>query len=393
MASGARYFIVNRENDWKDGSIIKDLEFEDDNIVFKPKTGDNGVYISAPFDSMERGTVWHRLRMNLDIPSSAICRLRAYASDTPEISIYSVETGNTDRVDFNEYLADDSTNISSKIDMFDYLGAKAFDNPSDILLSSLKGRYLWICIEIISYEKEKVSISSMKIEFPQISFVDYLPEVYRQGEKEDSFLSRFISIFQSMYVDLEDTIDFIPVKFDPERTTKEFLSWMAEWLSVKDASVWGEKRLRHLLKESVKIYKMKGTRRAVAKIVQEYLGIEPIIVEQFDIKDNMYYEGQKETVEKLFGDNGYVFTVMIPETYVKDTETYVEIMRIINSVKPIDSICNLVILNDQIHLGQHCYIGINSFITKNQELVLDTKQKDVNNLMITEKNTYEGVFK
>ncbi len=130
---------------------------------------------------------------------------------------------------------------------------------------------------------------------------------------------------------------------------------------------------------------MKGTKRAIAKIVQEYAGIEPIIVEQFDVKNNMYYDIQKDIVENLFGDNGYIFTVMIPEAYVKDNESYVELLRVINGVKPVDSICNLVVLSDQIYLGHHCYMGINSFITRNEELVLDKTQKDVNNLIISNK--------
>ena len=127
---------------------------------------------------------------------------------------------------------------------------------------------------------------------------------------------------------------------------------------------------------------MKGTKRAVAKMVKEYIGIEPIIVEQFDVRENMYYHKQKEVVEKLFGDNGYVFTVMVPQAYIKDTENYVELLRVINEVKPVDSVCNLIILNDQIYLDHHCYIGMNSFITNTEDFVLN-KQQDVNNLVVS----------
>ena len=227
-----------------------------------------------------------------------------------------------------------------------------------------------------------VVIDSVKIEFPKVTFMDYLPEIYRKNETENSFLTRFLGIFQSIYVDLEDEIDFVALNFDPDRTTKDFLSWIASWLSVKDAAIWGEKRLRKLIKESVKIYKMKGTKRAISRIVEEYTGIEPIIVEQFDVKENMVYKKQKDVIENLFGDNGYVFTVMVPGVHVKDNESYVELLKVINSVKPVDSICNLVVLNDQIYLDNHSYIGINSFITKNEDLTLDRKQRDTNNLAV-----------
>ncbi len=120
--------------------------------------------------------------------------------------------------------------------------------------------------------------------------------------------------------------------------------------------------------------------------MQEYTGTEPIIVEQFDVKENMYYDKQKEVVENLFGNNGYVFTVMVPEACVKDSENYIELLRVINGVKPVDSICNLVALSDQMYLDNHCYMGINSFITKNEQLVLNKQHREVNNLIISDLN-------
>lgn len=383
MASGAKCFIVNRRSDWSDGSVLKNLKFKNDVLISDNKTGDNGVYISGAFDSMQRETVWHRMRLNLKAPPDAIYRVRLYAADSAQIKIPAPGKQSLSKVNINEYIADNGIDISRKIDMFDYIGAKMHQNSSDVLLYDLKGRYLWVCIEIINYEKEQLSIESMKIEFPQISFVDYLPEIYREDGDKNSFISRFIGIFQSLYVDLEDRIDYTPLSFDIDRTTKDFLNWIGDWLSIKDAEIWGEKRLRELIKKAVKIYKMKGTKRAIAKIVQEYSGTEPIIVEQFDVKENMYYDKQKETVENLFGKNGYVFTVMLPDNYVKDSETYVELLRVINGVKPIDSVCNLVALGNQIYLDHHCYMGINSFISKNQDLVLDKSQHEVNNLIMT----------
>ena len=159
---------------------------------------------------------------------------------------------------------------------------------------------------------------------------------------------------------------------------------MAEWFSIKDAAIWGEKKLRMILRDSVKIYKMKGTKRAISKIVEAYTGIEPIIVEKFDIKENQYYQKHKSLMDELYGDNGFVFTVIISDKYVKSSEEYIELLRVINSVKPIDSICNLVVLNEKIYLDHHCYMGMNSYIAQNQNLVIGEGQQDLNTLMIAE---------
>lgn len=382
MASGAKSFLLNRKSDWQDRSVIKNMELKDDMLISQNKSGENGVYISGPFDSMEFETVWHRLRLSADLPQGAIYKLRIYANDYPEVVVPARDSRGFDKINLNEYLFDKKIDVHRKVDMFDTIGAKCYKNPNDVILYEFKGRYLWLCLEFINYDEKPTKISSIKIEFPKVSFIDYLPEIYKEEENNSKFLERFLGIFQSMYVDLEDKIDNTPLKYDVDHTTKDFLTWIGDWLSLKNASIWSEEKLRKLIKEAVRIYKMKGTKRAVAKMVKEYIGVEPIIVEQFDVKKNMYYHKQKEVVEKLFGDNGYVFTVMVPQAYIKDTESYVELLRVINEVKPVDSICNLIVLNDQIYLDHHCYIGMNSFITNTEDFVL-RKQQDVNNLVVS----------
>ncbi len=386
MASGAKSFVINRESDWRYESVLSNLNIFND-ILLSPQNGENGIYISGAFDSEQDETVWHRLRIDMEIPSGAIVNIRIYASDNFKAMMPSGEGGKRVEIDINEYITNKNIDINRKIDMLDYIGAEKYVNLDDLLMFNFKGRYLWICLEIINYEKERVKIKSVKIEFPRVSFVDYLPEIYREGEKEDSFLARYLGIFQSIYVDLEDRIDNTPINFDAERTSQDFLNWIADWLSVKNTSIWGEKKLRVLIKEAVSIYKMKGTKASISKIVKEYTGIEPIIVEQFDIKNNQYYQKQKKQVENLFGDNGYVFTVILGDKYIDDTEDYVELLKVISSVAPIDSICNLVVLSDKIYLDYHCYIGMNSYIAQNKELIIGENIKDTTTLMLTDSDT------
>lgn len=385
MASGAKSFVINRESDWRDGSTINNLGFKDDTL-FSRNNGENGVYISAPFDSGQEDTAWDRLRIDMSVPSGGIINIRLYASDNSEALVPSPNGKGVSKIDINEYVCNSSIDINRKIDMLDYIGAHKYENMDDMLLFGLKGRYLWFCVEIINYEREKVCIKSVKIEFPRVSFVDYLPDIYKEGSDDNSFIARYLGIFQSIYVDLEDRIDNTPIQFDTEKTSKDFLNWIADWISIRNPSIWGEKKLRTLVKEAVSIYKMKGTKASVSKIVREYAGVEPIIVEQFDIKNNEYYYKQKEQVENLFGDNGYVFTVILSDKYVSNTEEYVEILRVIEDVIPIDSICNLVVLNDNIYLDHHCYMGMNSYIAQSRELIIGEKDPDPTVLMIANSN-------
>ena len=66
MASGAKSFVLNRKSDWQSESIIKNIKFKNDMAISDIKNGENGVYISRAFDSLENGTAWHRFRANIE---------------------------------------------------------------------------------------------------------------------------------------------------------------------------------------------------------------------------------------------------------------------------------------------------------------------------------------
>ncbi len=383
MASGTKCFVLNRRSDWEENSSIENLGFEEDTLTALNTSGENGYYISSAFDSLQAETVWHRMRLDAKIPQNTQVKIRIYASDSLYAKIPDlVSYGDPERL-LDEYLLDDEVRPQRKVALFDYLGAKTFENPEDIVLFEFKGRYLWICIEVIRYSEELVRLHELKIEFPRICFVDYLPQIYRGGTQKNFFLARFISIFQSLYVDLEDQIDNMPRMFDPKTVDAKFLEWLTEWFSVEDSYIWGEEKLRIFLKNAVKLYKMKGTKQAISTVVKIYMGITPIIVEQFDVVQNDFYESSKEYIENLFGENGYTFSVIIKTDKVISSETYIELIKLINRFKPIDTICNLVILNNEIYLDHHCYLGINSYAARNENIVLDDDSDIPNPVFLT----------
>ena len=144
------------------------------------------------------------------------------------------------------------------------------EGPQDLLLYDLRGRYLWFCLVFFSYGGETLSVSSIQLEFPRIAFIDYLPQVYRGAESVNSFLARFISVFQSVYVDLEEDIDLAPTRFDPAVAPPEFLYWLADGLAVSDCFLWTEQKLRELLQSAVRLYRIKGTKPALQEVIQLY---------------------------------------------------------------------------------------------------------------------------
>lgn len=382
MAFGIKYFVLNKSSDWKERSVIDNLHFDEDKLISNANT-DKGVYISASFDSLQSENIWHRLRLEANRPQNVVIQLKLYASD----SLYSMIPGKTEFGDeevlIDDYLLDDNVGIDDKIKLFDYLGAKEFENPNDLVLFEFRGRYMWICLEITNYNKNIAKISEIKLEFPGFSFVDYLPQIYR-GNDKNSFLSRFLFIFQSLYTDLEDEIDKMPNLFDPIHVNEEFLSWITEWFSIKDRYIWGEEKLRLLLCNAIDLYKIKGTKESIKRIVEIYIGETPIIIEQFEVIENEYYKKSKKHIENLFGNNSYTFSVIIKTDKQITSDMYLELLKIINRFKPIDTICNLVVLNNEIYLDYHCYLGLNSYISPNKSIILNDQNEALTKLIIAD---------
>ena len=356
MSSGMKGFVFNKKLDWMYNCYSYNVFFEDDLLVL----GNKSFFFSHVLDSIELGNSWNNLEVKASIPENSKLIFRIFSSDSKVVLISDPSTGENNQVDIEECLSKNS-NVNIKLNIFSSMNSLVFENPHDVPLFSLKGRYVVFCIEAISYSKEPIKIEEIAINFPIVSFLQYLPESY-QSFPNNSFMSRFISIFQSIYFKVEDIIDNIPEKFEPSCTDREFLYWILKLFHLDVSSV-SESSVRMNMQNIMGTFKIRGTRKSIFGIVKEYISNDPIIIEKFRIISNDYYKIEKKMVDKLFGKNNYYFTVILREDDVKNKRRYANLLKIISKVVPIDSICNLVLLTDNIILGFHCYIGVNSYIS------------------------------
>ena len=74
-------------------------------------------------------------------------------------------------------------------------------------------------------------------------------------------------------------------------------------------------------------------------------------------------EYHQKLIDKLFGQNNFFFTVIMNENEIKKGDDYANVLNIIKNNAPINAVCNLVVLTNNISLGCHCYIGLNSYIS------------------------------
>ncbi len=317
-----------------DGRFFR-TECRDDALCLK-EDAFAGTVCLPPLDSGESAFRWTRLRLAANIPQDAGLRVYARASDYgkwPEWD--AISDGGTEELRRN------------------------FGPPvgrgTDILLSRT-GRYLWLALELTASGIGRPRVEALSLRMSGDHMVDYLPAIYQ----EQDFTWRFLSIFNSIFQDMEAAIEDLPRQLAPSSASPEMLEYMAQWLCMdpeNDAETL-RKRLPQILDEYGTMYTPAGVRRTARYLT----GKAPFLIEHFRVNPNAPDCRNPDLYRKLYGDDPYRFFLLLPQgTFARrlDMERFLERMgdRI-----PAESSMELVILRPCVQLDWHTYLGVNSQI-------------------------------
>ena len=107
------------------------------------------------------------------------------------------------------------------------------------------------------------------------SYLQYLPIIFHDSD----FLGRYLRIFETIWEPLEQRQDHISMYFDPRTCPLEFLPWFAGWFGLTIDPHWPEERLRALLAEAIELYRWRGTKYGLTRMIEVCTGAKPEIVE------------------------------------------------------------------------------------------------------------------
>lgn len=364
-----KYFILNNAYDFGRG-ICENMEVDGSDLRFSSdRISGIGRYMTRIFDSDDRGIVWHRLLINTKNCSSDELRITVYASDITELPY----KGSI--LNIYDVFYDTSISLDEKKEMFSAFEKKRISGARDVLLHDVSGRYLWVYIELFGISGRPAVIEDIRIFLPAVSWIDYLPQIYRKSDAESRFLERYLGIFQTLYEEVESEIDRISDKFDPECTESGFLEWLAGWLDINDCSVWDDEKLRKLLLMAVSLYRSRGTRESISRAIELYTGEKPFIVENFSIRE---YSGDPEyekTLGALYGNDPYKVLIMIRSEVIKSDNDIDILWRIAREMIPVTVDFELKVLEPYIFLGYYSYLGINTYLGKPNKAVIDGRAR------------------
>jgi phage tail-like protein len=106
-------------------------------------------------------------------------------------------------------------------------------------------------------------------------YLSYLPVIFQDND----FLGRYLQIFEAIWEPLEQRQDHISLFFSPRTCPASWLPWFASWFGLEVNPHWPEARSRALLAEAPELYRWRGTKYGLTRMLEVCTGTKPDITE------------------------------------------------------------------------------------------------------------------
>lgn len=302
-------------------------------------------------NSAKKGYSWGRFHLKAELPKECELHIWAFAMDLEDAEKLRKAS------QLNEKLFDSSVSVREKRDVFERSEGIYRRNQTDILLYELQGQYLWLAIEVTGGDIG--TIKELYLHNPGDNFMQTFPEVYQE---EGGFFHRYLSIFSSMYADIQKEMDEVCTYFDAEAAPAEMLPVLAGWFGMKvERDFPDEAVLRRLLKEVYQLNKMKGTRWALERLAEIVLGEEIQIIEKnlLDAKET----DEQEIYEKLYGESRWDVTVLVNRAPEKKLQE--QFLYLASQFMPVRCRLHLVFHQNCNGLDSYCFLDQNAKLLQN----------------------------
>lgn len=349
-----KYFVFNKKKDYLAG-YREHIQITGQGLALEENGSDSGIFISRLLDSGEEGNQWHRAVIQSEGYGDDSIRFYFYCSDKREVSL------DGQVYQWEGLIQDTGIPLEKKRRAMEPYLAHMVQNPQDIMLYHARGRYLWFEVQLFCQAGFLPKISHMKLYAQTRSFLSYLPMMFQDGGRE-SFLGRFLGMFEAVYQDFDQKILTSTRQLDPLAADKEFLGWLAKWAGISDAHLWQEDKLRLLLQGIVKKNMSRGTREYMEHMVGTFTGERPYFLEYSDIEQYKGNEAAYQSLKQSYAYGPYEVSVFVREQAVPSLREQHALKKMIEGIKPAHIRMHLVILRPGIYLGQNVYVGVNSVL-------------------------------
>jgi phage tail-like protein len=352
--------------DWDGNKLDHDRVITED----APRLATVGKLVTGAIDSGIPRCVWHRVRIDADIPSGANVEIKVATSEIP----------------YDHPLRD----IHSLDWQVATVGAR------DFLINQPAGRYLFLQMTLRGDGKATPIVRRMRLDFPRATSLDALPPVYRETPEAEDFSERFLSLFDATIADLDRAIERAPALLDAGSVPEEVLPWLGGFLDLAFDPAWSPDQRRRILQALPKLYEIRGTPAGLIEAIKLVFDVDAVIQELSDERlwGAVGKRGEKNVAPEArlggvrlfskararfrlgssaldaaplrsFGDpdhdpllaQAYRIRVLVPRVY--GPEARARVVRLVNSQKPAHTVASVQMAGDGFIVGYSSTLDLN----------------------------------
>lgn len=308
---------------------------------------DRGLFQFQPLDSKRIGNLWHRVVLDLTTPERTSLRLFSFTSDVlrPDLK--------------TDNLLEDPLRLG--------MWKAAPANVDEWLIQSSPGRYLYLALVLRGPSDRTPSVERIYVYKERQSSLQYLPALYQADETSRDVLDRFLSLFDTIFEEIESKIEDFPLYLDIQGAPADFLPWLASWFDLKLLPTWDEAKRRNFLQEIVKLYRWRGTIWGLRRLLQIHAELQepmPQIVEHACSKSIKKDESPNQVVSKVMDnwlgvidDAPHHFSVLMPAYTINTPDKRLVVERLIDANKPAHAHYTLKSIYPGVRLGSSSNSG------------------------------------
>ncbi len=242
-----------------------------------------GAFVSAALDGGRPGVPWHKIEIDADVPPGTWLKIQTVTADDPEL--LADPSALPAPLEFQPF-EDVSTCAAKPAMPFEGArgvpeGARTWGPVPDRLIFSPPGRWLRLRLVLGSDGSATPTVRSIRIFHPRVSYLDLLPGVFRRDPAAGQFLERFLALFEHVLTGIEDRYEAFSRELNPDAAPREVIDWLACLVDLAFDPSWPLEKRRALVASAMELYRIRGTPEGIARYVEVYTGVRPVIVEHF----------------------------------------------------------------------------------------------------------------
>lgn len=152
------------------------------------------------------------------------------------------------------------------------------------LVSTPPGRYLWLRLHLEGDGRRSPVLYGLRVSQPRPPLLEQLPAFWRADPEAGERSERLLALFEGPLTELEHRSEALLRLFLPALTPAEALPWLAGFLALTFHDQVPERVRRQLLAEIATLYRQRGTRPGLERLLSILAETTVVIVEGFRLR-------------------------------------------------------------------------------------------------------------